>query len=900
MLKKIALQFWGFIILFLCSTRLNAQQYGTWSYLGSPGFSTGSSIYEVVDHLDTIPYVAFWDYGASSIVVKRYINGTWTNVGGAVYNGAATSLPWDLEFSGTTPYVVYSDQTVNEKISVKKFDGTNWVYVGSSGITSSSTGGGNAMLIFLNSVPYLICGDYYDFEGATKVFKYTNGTWVNISSSSFTTSPQHVANQTIISDGANIYISYVDYTSGINKMFVKKYDGSTWTNVGTNGIVGSCNNRYGSICFHNSNLYACYSDSLYNNKLSLKKFDGTNWVYEGTPGFSNYSPQNYNRLSLNEYNSNMYVVYSRLSNSSGYRAVIMKYDGTIWTDISSQAPFNIGSSLDYFSVDYVNSKLILAYKDWSIGSKASVVKYQPCSSTTISNLSICASQLPYTINGVTFIGPGTIPVNLVNTTGCDSTVYLTLSILPSPTVNAGNDTAICEGQSITLNAIGATTYSWNNNISNGVSFTPTTTKTYTVVGASSNGCLDTDQVVVSVNKGPVVNAGVDQTICSGGSTTINGYGFELGCNGGVIPVSWSPVAQNGVPFSPSATSSYVLTGTATNGCTAKDTIKITVKTFKVTASNNYLCHLDSVLLTAPPSLTPYIWKKGNMVINNQSSNSYKVGVVGTYTVMLTDSLCGLRTSDAFSLIAKNNPPNPVLSPTGQLYVCPNDTVTIHAPAGYSNYYWYFNGTTDSFIINGLSDSVHQTTNYGAYYVRVRDSFGCASKYSTGLNITVSVPTPTISVTPAGTNKKKLTSITQYVQYQWNLNGNPISGATKKTYTTTTSGNYSLTVINNAGCIGTSPDTFINVALAKQSPKPSSDSKLSTYEFKVFPNPSNGEFIIESEIPVKAIVRDVQGKIVSEIINAEKVDLSNVQSGVYLLQLFNDNNEIVKSVKLMKE
>jgi subtilisin-like proprotein convertase family protein len=78
----------------------------------------------------------------------------------------------------------------------------------------------------------------------------------------------------------------------------------------------------------------------------------------------------------------------------------------------------------------------------------------------------------------------------------------TVTVNPLPTVNAGTDQTICAGQSVTLSGSGASTYSWNNGVTNGVAFTPASTATYTVTGTSAAGCVNTDQVVVTVNTVP--------------------------------------------------------------------------------------------------------------------------------------------------------------------------------------------------------------------------------------------------------------------------------------------------------------------------------------------------------------------------------------------------------------
>ncbi len=82
------------------------------------------------------------------------------------------------------------------------------------------------------------------------------------------------------------------------------------------------------------------------------------------------------------------------------------------------------------------------------------------------------------------------------------TVCITVDALPS--VDAGEDVNIFEGGSTQLNATGAVSYSWSpttglsdSTISNPVA-NPTITTTYYVTGTSTNGCIATDSVIVTV------------------------------------------------------------------------------------------------------------------------------------------------------------------------------------------------------------------------------------------------------------------------------------------------------------------------------------------------------------------------------------------------------------------
>jgi hypothetical protein len=75
----------------------------------------------------------------------------------------------------------------------------------------------------------------------------------------------------------------------------------------------------------------------------------------------------------------------------------------------------------------------------------------------------------------------------------------TVNVNSLPTVSGGANQSVCLGNQVTLSGSGASTYTWNNGVTNGVAFTPNTTGTYTVTGTNSLGCSNTAQVTVTVN-----------------------------------------------------------------------------------------------------------------------------------------------------------------------------------------------------------------------------------------------------------------------------------------------------------------------------------------------------------------------------------------------------------------
>ncbi|MFN5635188.1 MAG: CUB domain-containing protein, partial [Flavobacteriia bacterium] len=178
---------------------------------------------------------------------------------------------------------------------------------------------------------------------------------------------------------------------------------------------------------------------------------------------------------------------------------------------------------------------------------------------TTNTITICQGQSSV-IHGITQTVAGVYPQTFPSTQGCDSVSTVTLVVNPLPSVNAGIDQTVCTGTQITLNATGASTYTWSPVVTNGVPFTQAVgTTTYTVTGTSAAGCINTDQVVVTVNPLPTVDAGLDQTICIGQTVTLTGAGANT--------YSWTAPVQNNVAFSPSATTTYTVTGTSLAGCT---------------------------------------------------------------------------------------------------------------------------------------------------------------------------------------------------------------------------------------------------------------------------------------------------------------------------------------------
>jgi hypothetical protein len=113
---------------------------------------------------------------------------------------------------------------------------------------------------------------------------------------------------------------------------------------------------------------------------------------------------------------------------------------------------------------------------------------------------------------------------------CSFSQLITVNALPS--VYAGVDINICsEGMDTLLHGSGALTYTWNNGITDSVSFTPSTGVTnYTVTGIDSNNCENTDNLVITIG-GPAISAVIThENTGNDGAIDINvigGSGFYI-------------------------------------------------------------------------------------------------------------------------------------------------------------------------------------------------------------------------------------------------------------------------------------------------------------------------------------------------------------------------------------
>ncbi len=256
----------------------------------------------------------------------------------------------------------------------------------------------------------------------------------------------------------------------------------------------------------------------------------------------------------------------------------------------------------------------------------------PLPNTTLTE-AICQGET-YTISGTDFSTTGMHQVTVPSVvTGCDSTIVLNLTV--NPTYNLSQSAILCEGESIT---IGSSTYN--------------TTGVWTTLMTTVEGCDSTVVLTLTVND--VLTTTLTEVLCAGESTTVGS----------------TTHTQSGT---------YTQTLMATSGCDSIVTLNLTI--------------LPLLETTLPASIC--------------DGESYTVGsetftAAGDYTVLLTSTATGCDSTVFLNLTV-----NPTFNTTLTETIC----------------------TTESFEMGG---QIYTTT--GTYTANLATAAGCDS--TVVLNLTV--------------------------------------------------------------------------------------------------------------------------------------------------------------------
>lgn len=477
---------------------------------------------------------------------------------------------------------------------------------------------------------------------------------------------------------------------------------------------------------------------------------------------------------------------------------------------------------------------------------------------------------PGGLSGATVtVSPATSTVYTVtgaNASGCEATNMVTITVNPTPTIIADSDPVIlCSGQTATLSASGASTYTWNPGAMGGSTLTvsPMVTTVYTVTATSALGCIGSGTVNLKVSPNPTVTTlASPSVICQGSTATLTANGADS--------YTWNPGALTGslVTVSPTVTTTYSVTGNNGLNCISTETLTVTVNAApSITASSNpiAMCAGDQATLTASGA-TSYTWNPGalsgsSVVVTPTTSTTYTVdgdngtGCVTSQTVVVLISAPSISISATSTVLCAPGPItltasggstytwSPVASLTASVtdsptitttYTVTSDngagcigtqtiTVVVSTPPTLTvsaSSSTICSGSTTTLSASGASTytwnpgaltgttAVVSPTSTTTYTVDGDNGVGCVASETIIINVN---PTPSLTITPSSTVLCSAGSVTLTASgsttYTWNPGGAITASIVDSPTITTT---YTVSSDNASGCIGTQTIT-VNVS-----------------------------------------------------------------------------------------
>ncbi len=382
--------------------------------------------------------------------------------------------------------------------------------------------------------------------------------------------------------------------------------------------------------------------------------------------------------------------------------------------------------------------------------------------------------------------------------GCFMTA--TISSSTNPTCYGGNN-----GSAVVTPASGTAPYTYTWSPSGGTNATGANlvAGTYTCSVNDNAGCNATATVTITnPSPVPVMATPSVTTVCAG--TQVN-----MTVSGAVTYV-WSPnTAINtsiGTPIiaTPTANTTYTVTGTDANGCSATSTVMIYTNPAPVvivTASASAICAGSSSSLTASGA-NSYAWTPSTGITVNSGNSSLATATptaTTTYSITGENSYsCTTTTTQIITVV-----PIPTLSVSpSNATICSGSSVTINA-TGANTYLWKpitgLNSSTAASVIASPTTTTPYTivgTNGGL----CKDSISFLISVNPSPSSNISSTNLTCNGSNNGTASVTAIGGTAPYNYAWNI------GATTSNISSLKVGTFSVTITDANGCTSTSTAT----------------------------------------------------------------------------------------------
>jgi hypothetical protein len=292
------------------------------------------------------------------------VQAQWATVGpNPTISGAASYQSLAKDNAGNY-YVSYYDAASGiQKGSVQKFNGTSWSYLGGQGITGS--------FATFNSLAVNASGEvFYAYQDAAngskisiKKYSPVSSAWTDIGVGISTTTVNYQTLRIVPSSNQPV----VSYRIGSTGVFVKRYNGTAWQDVGsTQPVVTGTVDHHSIVVGTNDTVYlAAYSGTGYTlYKSHINATTATAWEVAGGSLFVTASNSGITSAALAiDASNHVYLAYRALTAAPSLGKVcVQKYNGSTWSPVGA---LNISTgAVDNVSIAVTpDGKPCVAYRD---------------------------------------------------------------------------------------------------------------------------------------------------------------------------------------------------------------------------------------------------------------------------------------------------------------------------------------------------------------------------------------------------------------------------------------------------------------------------------------------------------------------------------------------------------
>jgi len=623
---------------------------------------------------------------------------TWQPLGAAAgYPAGGINFTSIAIGSNNTPYASLIE--TSGKASVMKYNGTNWVLVGSAGF-SAGTVSQLSIAIDPSGTPYVAYVDAANNNRAT-VMKYNGSAWVGVGPPGFTPTSVYAMTPLAIDHYGQPWLGYTDGGIVGGNGYILKFDGgSLWKPFGGiyegTGFDNEDGYQFNNIVFDLDNtLYLAYAEYVYPQGVTsyVDQIIGTNSTQVFAEGYGDEGTQFSNTVADNLGDIYTGVATTTQNNYRNFEGEVYDiYNGTATALAANNFTYyynnsyTFNSGLGILAADATGDAYMM-YSDRGTGGRTSVVEYYNNDWITVGNTGFDTASTAFASDGNNTIyevgsvswGYRFVPQLNAPTLGIPGLnlydVYydlcaaqpLPVSIIVNGTFNASNIfTVQISDQSgsfenpVNIGSIAAVgDTSLTAFVPGNLPADPYNDE-YRVRIVSSNPATTGPDDGVDINLFPqlFVNAGGPNITISGcnpatNSVVLGGYPAETESYGEVVSYQWSPTLDldSSMVAHPTLTglthdTTYVFTvsiETFNAFCVVSDSVRVHVATNNVAAvtiqdTTGSPCFSGNVFVAAPANggpLPQYNWKLNSQVYPGTSPVFNASGAVGGDTVICT-------------------------------------------------------------------------------------------------------------------------------------------------------------------------------------------------------------------------------------------------------------------------